>query len=132
MAQGKNNIQEDRVLNWLKGTSFAAAPANVYLALFTANPTDAGGGTEVTGGSYARQIITFGAISTVDGPNSMANNADVVFPVATANWGTITSVAIMDAVSGGNMIMWATITSVTINNTEQLKFLTGNLTVTED
>lgn len=133
MAQGKSNLHEDRVLNWLKGSAFPAAPGTLYLGLYTAAPTDAAGGTEVAGNAYARQALTFGAISTVDGPNSMASNADVLFPVATpAGWGTIVAVGLFDAVSGGNLIMWATITNVTINATEQLKFPTGNITVTED
>ena len=84
MAQGKSNTQEDRVLNWLKGTTFPAAPVTLYLGAYTVAPDDTGGGTEVTGNGYARQAITFGAITEVaNGPNSMASNADILFPVAT-------------------------------------------------
>lgn len=133
MAQGKTNLQEDRALNWLKGSSFAAAPANVYLGCFTVDPTDAGGGTEVSGNAYARQVLAFGAISTVNGPNTMTTTGDILFPVATPGaWGTITSVGLFDALTVGNLIMWATIASVTISAGDQLKFATGNVTVSED
>lgn len=76
------------------------SPTTVYLGLFTSPTTDAGGGTEVTGGSYARQSISFGAASA----KQIANNALMTFPTATAGWGTVTHGAIMDAVSGGNML----------------------------
>jgi hypothetical protein len=134
MAQGKSNLQEDRVLNWLKGTAFAAAPGTLYLGLYTTAPDDTGGGVEVSGNAYARQAITFGAITNVaNGPDSMASNADVLFPVATPGaCGTIVAVGLFDAVSAGNLIMWATITNVTINASDQLKFPSGNVTATED
>src|SRR2546430_1282707 len=34
------------------------SPPAIYIGLFTAAPTDAGGGTEATGGSYARVQMT--------------------------------------------------------------------------
>lgn len=134
MAQGKSNTQEDRVLNWLKGTTFAAAPTTLYLGLYTTAPDDTGGGVEVSGNAYARQAITFGAITNVaNGPDTMSSNADILFPAASPGaWGTIVAVGLFDASSAGNMIMWATITNVTINATEQLKFASGNVTATED
>jgi len=134
VAQGKTNLQEDRVLNWLKGTAFAAAPTNVYLGLYTAAPDDTGGGTEVSGNAYARQAVTFGAITNVsNGPDTMTSSGDVLFPVATpAGWGTVIAVGLFDAVSGGNPIMWATITNITINAGQQVDFPIGSITVTED
>jgi hypothetical protein len=134
VAQGKTNLQEGRVLNWLKGSAFAAAPGTLYLALFTAAPDDTGGGTEVSGNAYARQPITFGAIANVaNGPDSMASSALVTYPVATPGaWGAIIAVGLFDALTVGNLIMWATIASVTINANDQLTFPSGNVTVTED
>ena len=76
---------------------------NAYVALFTTATTDAGGGTEVSGGGYARQLVGLSAASGAGGLTS--NAADIVFPTATADWGTVTHVAIMDAATGGNMIM---------------------------
>ena len=79
-------------------TQFAA-----YVALFTAAPSDAGGGTEVSGGSYARQLVGLSEATGAGGATS--NASDITFPTATASWGTVTHCAIMDAVSAGNMIM---------------------------
>ena len=85
----------------MRGVAWTAF--NAYVALFTTATTDAGGGTEVTGGGYARQLVGLSAASGAGGLTS--NAADIVFPTATADWGTVTHVAIMDAATAGNMIM---------------------------
>lgn len=110
----------------LRNTAYSS-PATVYLALFTADPTDAGTGTEVTGGAYARQTITFGAPT-----NGVAStNADVTFPVATAAWGAVTHFGIYDASSTGNLLFHgAFATSKTIATDDQFKVIAGNITVT--
>ena len=46
---------EDKILNHVFRNVAYTAPATVYVGLFTTATTDAGGGTEVTGGGYARQ-----------------------------------------------------------------------------
>jgi hypothetical protein len=105
--------------------------ANVYLALFTVAPTDSTGGTEVTGGSYARHdskgkwaTPAAGAVST---------NAVCTFPTASANWGTIVGFAVMSALSGGNMLMWGTLTAPkAVDNGDTASFASGALTLTED
>lgn len=79
-------------------------PATVYLALYTTNPTAADTGTEVSGGAYARQPITFGAPVVDSGKQTIKNSAQIQFPVATADWGTITHVGIRDALTGGNLL----------------------------
>src|SRR5690348_2471636 len=74
------------------------SPAIVYLALFTTDPGAGNTGTEVTGGSYARQAVTFSA--PVAGPGTSqqcVNSGDVVFPQATASWGTISYWGLYDA-----------------------------------
>lgn len=76
-------------------------PATVYLALSTADPTDAGSGmAEPSGNGYARQAITFGAASA----RRVTQSATVTFPQATGAWGTITHWAIFSASTGGNML----------------------------
>ena len=81
-----------------------AAPAivTVFVALFTAAPGEGGGGTEVATGAYARQSVAFTAPTAGAGDNS----ADITFPVATADWGTITHWALFDASTAGNMIVY--------------------------
>ena len=100
------------------------------LAVFTAAPTDAGGGTEVTGGSYARLAVTNDATNfpaAVAGAKS--NGVALTMVTASASWGTIVAYALFDASSAGNMIGWADLTSsVLINNGDTLRFAAGALT----
>lgn len=101
-------------------------PTAVYVALYKSNPTAADTGTEVSGGGYARQQITFNASSS----GQITNNADVVFPTATASWGTVTHVGIRDASSGGNLLYYMPLdVQKTIDAGDQLKIPAGMLTI---
>ena len=97
---------ETKVLDHVFAGTAYTAPTTLYVALFTAAPSDSGGGTEVSGGAYARQTIAF----TTSG-DTTSNNAAVEFPTATANYGTVTHVGIYDASSAGNLMAWAALTS---------------------
>ena len=122
------NTFETRVLEWLLTTGSATRPTTWYLGLFTGAPGEAGGGTEVSGGSYVREAVVF----TVSG-DTATNNAAVEWPVATANWGTITHVAIFDALTSGNMIAYAALSnSKTINTGDVLRIPASDLDVTLD
>ena len=92
---------ECKILNTLRNVAWTAF--NVYVALFTSATDDAGGGIEVIGGGYARQLV--GLSEAIGAGGLTSNAADIIFPTATADWGTVTHVAIMDAATGGNMIM---------------------------
>jgi len=101
----------------LRNTPYSS-PATVYVGLFTSDPTDAGTGTEVTGGAYQRMPVTFTA--PTDG--QVSNSADVLFPIATANWGTITHVGLYDSLSGGHLLFHAPLEfAKTINISSQFK-----------
>lgn len=115
----------------ITGASAAAGtgPTSLYLGLFTANPSDTGGGTEVTGGSYARVTVasalanwagTQAAASTTasSGTNATtSNNGAITFPAPTANWGVITGFGVFDSTSAGNLLLWGALTtSKTVNN----------------
>lgn len=104
-------------------------PTSFYFALLTAAPADAGGGTEVTGGSYARVLVssslanyagTQGAASTTASSGSSgttSNNNAITFAAPSANWGIVTHFAIYDAASAGNQLFWGPLAvSKTINN----------------
>ena len=119
---------ETTTLKWLLTADAVTRPTAWYIGLFTVAPSDAGGGTEVSGGSYARKSVAF----TVSG-NLATNSAAVEFDVATADWGTITDIAVFDAVSGGNMIAYATLTaSKTIANGDVLRIPLNDLDITMD
>lgn len=118
---------ENKILNLMRNVAWAEFPA--YVALFTAAPNDAGGGTEVSGGSYARQLVGLSEATGAGGATS--NSADIEFPVATDDWGTVTHCAIMDDSSGGNMIMHSALdASKTVNNGDTFKINAGDLDVT--
>ena len=125
----KSDYLETNLLNHvLRNTSYTS-PTAVYLGLYTAAPTDAGGGTEVAGGSYARQAVSFGAPSG----GQVANDAVINFPMATGDWGVILHIGIFDAASSGNLLYHAPMTaSREILTNDQLDFPVGQLIVTED
>jgi len=126
----KSDFLEVSLLNHVLRNILFASPAAVYLALFTTAPGEDGtGGVEVAGGSYARQAVTFDPPSG----NQVASAGDVIFPTATANWGTIISFAIFNAASGGNILYLANLTaSRVILIGDALKFPAGQLIVSED
>lgn len=77
---------------------------DVYLALYTSNPTGADTGTEVSGGGYARQLITFSAPVAEGGKQTIKNTTEIQFPVASANWGTVTHIGLRTAATAGDLI----------------------------
>jgi len=120
---------ENKIIDHMLRNQAYTPPSTVYVALFTSATDDTGGGTEVSGGSYARQAVTLSAASG----GASSNTADITFPQATAAWGTITHVALMDAETGGNMLMHSPLdASKTINNGDTFKINAGNLDVTVD
>lgn len=122
------NTFETTVLQWAFTTGAATRPTAWHVGLFTAAPGEAGGGTEVSGGSYARQSTSF----TVSG-NNAANSAAIEWPTASASWGTITHVAIFDAASGGNMLAYAALSaSKTIGINDVLRIPAGDLDINLD
>jgi hypothetical protein len=142
---GFSDYLENKLIDHILRNTAYTVPTTIYIGLYTAAPTDAGGGTEVTGGSYARVQVgpsttawnatqggTSGASSGTGG--ATANAADVVFATPSANWGVVTHFGVFDAVSAGNLLLWAPLTvSKTINNGDAApKFLAGALTITLD
>lgn len=117
-----------------RNTAIFAAPANVYVALYTTATTDAGGGTEVSGGAYARVGVgTTSGWSGAAGSGATDNVADVNFGTATANWGTVSHVAIRDALTLGNLLFHGALSaSKVVNNGDSFKFAIGALDVSLD
>jgi hypothetical protein len=124
-----SNYLENALLNATLNATTYTAPATVYVSLWTSDPTDAGSGTEVSGGSYARTAVSFATASGTSG--NVLNDADVTFPTATASWGTVGWIGINDASSGGNLLYHTALdTSKTIDSGDIFKISTGNLSVT--
>lgn len=128
------NFLEAALRNHLfRGVAYTA-PATLYVALFTSAPSDTGGGTEVSGGAYARvgvaaSTANWSAVSATDGLCDNLNT--LTFPTATANWGTVTHAALFDAATGGNMLVWMPLdTPTTVNSGLAATLPPGQLAVT--
>jgi hypothetical protein len=126
---------EGELIKHIFRTGSFTKPSALYVALFTAAPNDAGGGTEVTGGSYARAQLdpadaNWAAPAAGNGVTS--NAAAITFPAPTANWGSVTHFAVMDASTAGNMLFHGALSaSKTVNNGDPApEFAIGDLTVT--
>jgi hypothetical protein len=127
MAEMSDYLEVALLNATLNGTAFTAVN-DPYVSLHTADPTDAGTGTEVSGGSYARTAASFATASGTSG--LVATDADVTFPTATASWGTVGWIGLWDAASGGNMLYHTALdASKTIDSGDIFKITTGNLTV---
>ena len=126
MAEMSNFLENELYDHVLRNAAYTS-PSSLYVSLHTADPTDAGTGTEVSGGSYARTAVTMGAPTNGSGTNS----ADVQFPQATGDWGTVTHIGIWDASTSGNMLFHTPLdTSKNITTGDVFKIASGSLTVT--
>lgn len=120
---------ELKILEHTLGISSYTAPTTTYLALFTSDPTDAGTGTEVSGGSYARQSISWNTPAS----GATTNSADVTFPQATANYGTVTHIGIYDASSAGNLLYHGSLSaSKSVEENDTFIVEAGDLSVSLD
>ncbi len=128
---GKTDYLENALLNHQVGKTAYTMPT-VRVGLFTAAPSDAGGGTEVTGGSYARKA-TVGADWTAASAGSLNNAAAITFITPTGTWGLVTHFGLFDAASGGNLLRWAALTTPkTIVSGDPVSFPIAALICTED
>lgn len=149
------DFMENKLIDWLfraqaigiTGASAGAGsgPTTLYVGLLTTTPTDSTAGTEVSGGSYARVSVTSGTTAwnntqgnttgASTGTDGTTENAGTVtFPAPTANWGTVNGFGIYDASSGGNLLIYAPLTTPkTINNGDAApSFAAGALTIQID
>jgi len=126
---------EDQIRKHIFRTGSFTKPAALWARLYTAAPGEAGGGTEVTGGSYAaiqRDPLdaNWTAASATDGLTD--NAAAITYPGPTANWGSVTHFSIADAQSAGNMLIYGALgTPKTVNSGDPAPFFAiGALDVT--
>lgn len=132
MASGISNYLAGKYLNRTFGATAYSDPTTLYIALYTAAPSDSAAGTEVSGGSYARQSV---ACNTTNWPAASSgtitlSGATVTFPTASANWGTVTDMSFMDASTVGNLMYWGDLTaSQVINNGNTAQFNASAISV---
>jgi len=128
-----SNYLENKVLDHVLTATAYTQPSR-FIALFTDNPGEAGSFTNevsTSGTAYARQPVTFDPASS----GSSATNATVTFPTATANFGTITHVAVVDGdtAGAGNVLFYGAVTtSKTIETGDTFQISSGNLTISLD
>lgn len=119
-----SNALANKVLNHIFGATTWAKPTGLNFAFYTAAPSAAGGGTEVSGGSYARVTVApsdanfaatqggnTGASSGTGG--STANSAAITFPAPTANWGAVLAVGVFDNL--GMFVGWGSFAAQNVN-----------------
>lgn len=127
MAGNLSNYLEDKLLDHFLGTTAYTKPTTAYLALYTVAPTDSTSGTEVSGGSYARQTVTFSAASG----GATSNDSNVDFNGMPAC--TVVAVAVLDALTGGNILVYGPLTAnKTVDAGDILRIGTGDLDITID
>lgn len=125
-----SNYLATALLNQVFRNTAYTRPANVYVALYTSNPTGADTGTEVTGGAYARIQVTFSAPALVSGKETIQNTTEIAFEVATGDWGLVTHAGIRDAATGGNLLFYGALDNPrTILTGDRFKFLINNISL---
>lgn len=122
-----SNFLESALLNHTFRGVVYTAPTTIYVALYTTATDATGAGTEVVGGSYARQTPIFNAPVLTTG--NIASNGSVTFTNMPAC--TVTNVAILDALTAGNMLVQGTLlASKVVAAGENFSFAAGDLNVT--
>lgn len=130
---GKSDYLENAMLDAILGGGSWTKPGTVYVALYSATPSDSGGGTELSGSGYARKAVTNDATNFPNASGgAKSNGTEIRFAAASAAWATAVAWAIFDASSGGNMLYWG---ALTVNRTvpigDEAVFPIGDLDVTE-
>ena len=124
-----SNYLEEAVLNHVFRNTALPVVSTLRVGLFTAAPTDAGGGTEVTGGGYTRQTVAFGAPSQA-GEDATITTTGVVTFTRTGTPVNAVAVGFFDAATAGNLLAWQPITSAALGDGEQVSFGVGQMSVT--
>lgn len=94
---GFTDYLENKILDAILRNVSYAAPSTIYLGLYTNTTDDTGQGIEVGGGSYARQGLTSAFPAATGTTGSVSNSSNITFTTASANWGTVSDVALLEA-----------------------------------
>jgi hypothetical protein len=127
MAGNLSDYLENKLIDHFLGTTTFTKPAAVYVGLYSVAPSDVGGGTEINGGSYARQSAAFSASSS----GATSNSANIDFTGMPAV--TVVAIGIHDASTAGNLLLWGTLTTnKTTDAGDTLRIATGDLDISID
>lgn len=124
-----SDFLELKILDHITGRTAYTKPSAVYLALYTADPTDTGSGaTEISGSGYARVAVAFDAAAS----GATSNTSNIDFAAATGNWGSaISHWALYDASTSGNMLIHGSFTTAKVIETNDvLRISAGDLDLT--
>lgn len=130
----KADYLENKILDHILRNVTYTQAATVYSALFTVIPSDSTAGTEVTNASsgYTRVATTFCTAGATT-PGQCVNTGAVTFATAAAAY-TVVGWGLLDTstVAAGNLLYWATVTTLAIAINDQATFAVGGITITED
>lgn len=133
---GFSDYTENKVLDFIFNADSFVIPG-LYLGLFKSDPgletNQIASADEVkdSASSYVRiDINTLGGFNGASA-GAVSNAQDMEFPIAQADWGTITHTAILDAKTGGNVLAWGPLLNPrTIYNGDCVKIPAGALVAT--
>ena len=124
-----SDYAEKLILDYLMTSGSATRPTAWYVGLYTSAPSDAGGGTELSGSGYARESAAFAAATS--GTGTTSNSGAIVFTADGGDWGSVTHMGIHDAVSGGNLLWHGSLAAAkTVADGDTLEFAVGNIDLT--
>ena len=134
MAGSFSNYLELELLDHVYGGADYSRPATLYVALFSVDPSDAGGGTELSGDGYERVAVTNNSTNwPAADAGAKSNGAAITFPTATGDWDEVTAHGIFDHATAGNLLSWG---ELTVNKTaltgDTIVFNIGDLDITLD
>lgn len=125
-----SDFLENALLKHITNKEIYTPPVNLYIGLYTdIEDGETGKITEVMGASYNRVKVVFG--EPING--AMMNTEDVVFNIATEDWGIVKGVAIYDDIAAGNLLFYSNLTSSqAVNIDNQIIFKIGKLSIAMD
>ena len=129
-----SNYLENALLNRVFNGGTLTLPSTLYIGLFTAAPTDAGGGTEVSGNNYSRLAVSADTTNFPTATSGLIQNAvTLTFAIPSGNWGTVTHIGIFDAATAGNLLVWGALNSPrVITSSADVRLNQNQLTITLD
>lgn len=94
------------------GLPYTFPAGGLYVGLYMLDPGESGIGPEVVGGGYARQSVTFGALTAgMSSEMQVSNTNAIAFDPASSAWGTVTHYGVFDAPTGGNCLIRCPLTN---------------------